>query len=148
MSKMDEVRAAMMQALKDKDKPRKEALSLLLSALKSKWIDKRAELTEEEENAVILREIKQAQESIDSSPADRVDFIADNKKRIEVYTPFAPQLMNEEEVSEQIANVLGTLGIEAPIAKQKGLIMKTLMPLVKGKADGAMVNRLVGELFK
>ena len=58
MSKIDTVRAAMMQAMKDKDKPRKDALSLLLSALKSKAIDKRADLTEEEENAVVFREIK------------------------------------------------------------------------------------------
>ncbi|MDY3764541.1 MAG: GatB/YqeY domain-containing protein, partial [Candidatus Ventricola sp.] len=53
MSKIDTVRAAMMQAMKDKDKARKDALSLLLSALKNKAIDKRADLTEDEENAVI-----------------------------------------------------------------------------------------------
>ena len=58
MSKIETVRAAMMQAMKEKDKPRKAALSLLLAALKSKMIDKRADLTEEEENAVIFREIK------------------------------------------------------------------------------------------
>lgn len=58
MSKIDTVRAAMMQAMKDKNKERKDALSLLLAALKSKQIDKRADLTEEEENAVIFREIK------------------------------------------------------------------------------------------
>ena len=58
MSKIDTVRAAMMQAMKDKNKERKDALSLLLSALKSKQIDKRADLTEEEENAVIFREIE------------------------------------------------------------------------------------------
>ena len=71
MSKIDTVRAAMMQAMKDKNKERKDALSLLLSALKSKQIDKRADLTEEEENAVIFREIKQAQETIDTTPACR-----------------------------------------------------------------------------
>ena len=75
MSKIDTVRAAMMQAMKDKNKERKDALSLLLSALKSKQIDKRADLTEEEENAVIFREIKQAQETIDTTPADRVQTI-------------------------------------------------------------------------
>ena len=69
MSKIDTVRAAMMQAMKDKNKDRKDALSLLLSALKSKQIDTRADLTEEEENAVIFREIKQAQETIDTTPA-------------------------------------------------------------------------------
>lgn len=70
MSKIDMVRAEMMQAMKQKEKERKDALSLLLSALKAKFIDKRSELTEEEENAVVLKEIKQAQETLDSAPAD------------------------------------------------------------------------------
>ena len=82
MSKIEEVRAAMMAALKAGDKPRKDALSLLLSALKSKQIDKRAELTEEEENAVVYREIKEAKETLDATPADRADVIAECRLRI------------------------------------------------------------------
>ena len=66
MSKIDVVRKAMMDALKAGDKPRKEALSLLLSALKAKNIDKRADLTEDEENAVVYKEIKEAQETLDT----------------------------------------------------------------------------------
>ena len=97
MSKIDTVRAAMMQAMKDKNKERKDALSLLLSALKSKQIDKRADLTEEEENAVIFREIKQAQETIDTTPADRVQTIEEAKLRMKVYGEFAPKLMDEDE---------------------------------------------------
>ena len=92
MSKIDTVRAAMMQAMKDKNKERKDALSLLLSALKSKQIDKRADLTEEEENAVIFREIKQAQETIDTTPADRVQTIEEARLRMQVYGEFAPKL--------------------------------------------------------
>ena len=57
MSKIDEVRSAMMAAMKAKDKERKDALSALLTALKNKAIDKRADLTEEEETQVILKEI-------------------------------------------------------------------------------------------
>ena len=75
MSKIDEVLKAMMEALKAGDKPRKEALSLLLSALKAKFIDKRADLTEDEENAIVYREIKEAQETIDTTPKDRADII-------------------------------------------------------------------------
>ena len=147
MSKIDTVRAAMMQAMKDKDKERKDALSLLLSALKSKQIDKRADLTEEEENAVIFREIKQAQETIDTTPADRVQTIEEAKLRMKVYGEFVPKLMDEDEIRTVIKEVLAELQIEQPTAKDKGRIMKTLMPRVKGKADGNAVNRLVSELF-
>ena len=76
MSKIDEVRSAMMAAMKAKDKERKDALSALLTALKNKAIDKRADLTEEEETQVILKEIKQLKETIEMTPADRTDILA------------------------------------------------------------------------
>lgn len=147
MSKIDTVRGAMMQAMKDKDKARKDALSLLLAALKNKAIDKRADLTEEEENAVIFREIKQAQETVDTTPADRAQIIEEAKLRISVYSEFAPKLMDEAEIREVITAVLAELEIEKPTAKEKGKIMKTLMPRVKGKADGGLVNQVLSSFF-
>ena len=147
MSKIDTVRAAMMQAMKDKNKPRKDALSLLLAALKNKMIDKRADLTEEEENAVIFREIKQAKETIEQTPADHAQIIEEAKLRAEIYGEFVPKLMGEDEIAEVIKAVLAELQIEAPTAKDKGKIMKTLMPRVKGKADGAVVNKVLGGFF-
>ena len=147
MSKIDAVRGAMMQAMKDKDKARKDALSLLLAALKNKAIDKRADLTEEEENAVIFREIKQAQETVDTTPADRAQIIEEAKLRMNVYSEFAPKLMDEAEIREVVAAVLAELAIEAPTAKDKGKIMKVLMPRVKGKADGGLVNQVLTSFF-
>lgn len=147
MSKIDTVRAAMMQAMKDKNKERKDALSLLLAALKSKQIDKRADLTEEEENAVIFREIKQAQETVDTTPADRTQIVEEAKLRIQVYSEFVPKLMDEEQIRKVITEVLAELQIEAPTAKDKGRIMKTLMLRVKGKADGGLVNQVLSSFF-
>ena len=147
MSKIDTVRGAMMQAMKDKDKARKDALSLLLAALKNKAIDKRADLTEEEENAVIFREIKQAQETVDTTPQDRTQIIEEAKLRISVYSEFAPKLMDEAEIREVITAVFAELAIDKPTAKDKGRIMKTLMPRVKGKADGGLVNQILGSFF-
>ena len=147
MSKIDDVRREMMAALKAGDKSRKEALSLLLSALKAAFIDKRADLTEDEENAIVYREIKEAQETIDTTPKDRTDIIDECKLKIAVYSDFAPQRMSDDEIRAVIAEVLKELDIAAPTARDKGRIMKTLMPRVKGKADGNAVNRLVSELF-
>lgn len=147
MSKIDEVRAAMVQAMKAKNKPRKDALSMLLSALKAKFIDKRANLTEEEENAIILREIKQAQETLASAPESKADLIEECRLRIEVYSEFAPKQMSEDEIRETVKSVIAELGIKSPTAKDKGRIMKNLMPQTKGKADGSLVNKIVGEFL-
>ncbi len=147
MSKTDEVRKAMMQAMKDGDKDRKNALSMLLAALKQKQIDKREDLTPEEEGQVVLKEIKQAQETIDTAPESRQDIIDEAKLKIEVMKEFAPKMMDESEIKDVIAGVLSSLGLDSPTAKDKGLIMKNLMPMVKGKADGGQVNKILGEIL-
>ena len=148
MSKIDVVRKAMMDALKAGDKPRKEALSLLLSALKAKNIDKRADLTEDEENAVVYKEIKEAKETLDTTPADRADIIDECKLRIAVWSEFAPARMDEDAIRAVIRETLAELGIDAPTAKDKGRLMKSLMPRLNGKAEGRLVNQLVGEVLK
>ena len=140
MSKIDEVRSAMMAAMKAKDKDTKESLSMLLGALKNKAIDKRADLTEEEEIQVILKEIKQTKETLEMTPADRTDIIEECKKRIAVLEQYAPKMMDAEEIKAIIKETLAEVGIDAPTGKDKGKIMKVLMPKVKGKADGKLVN--------
>ena len=143
MSKIDEVRSAMVAAMKARDKDRKDSLSALLSALKNKAIDKRADLTEEEENQVILKEIKQTKETLDMTPADRTEIIEECNKRLAVLEQYAPKMMDEAEIKEVVASVLAEMGLNAPTAKDKGKIMKNLMPKVKGKADGKLVNEIV-----
>ena len=147
MSKIDVVRQAMVDAMKAKDKERKDTLSLLLSALKNKAIDKRADLTEEEEDQVILKEIKQTKESLELTPADRADLIEEFTKRLSVLEEFAPKMMDADEIKTIVTGVLADLGIDCPTAKDKGRIMKELMPKVKGKADGKLVNEIVSSMM-
>ena len=143
MSKIDEVRADMVKAMKAKDKDTKETLSMLLAALKNKAIDKREDLTPEEETQVILKEIKQTKETLDMTPADRTEIIEECNKRLAVLEQYAPKMMDEAEIKEVVASVLAEMGLNAPTAKDKGKIMKNLMPKVKGKADGKLVNEIV-----
>lgn len=148
MSKIDEVRQEMVAAMKNKDKDRKDSLSMLLSALKNKAIDKRADLTEAEEFEVIAKEIKQTKETMETAPADRTDIKEQCQKRLDVYQEFAPAQMSEEEIKATISAVLTSLGIENPTGKDKGKVMKELMPKVKGRADGGLVNKIVGEMLQ
>ena len=133
----------MVDAMKAKDKDTKDTLSLLLAALKNKAIDKRADLTEEEEVQVILKEIKQTKESLEMTPSDRTDMIEECKRRLAVLETFAPKMMDADEIKAVVESVLSELGITAPTAKDKGRIMKELMPKVKGKADGKLVNDIL-----
>lgn len=143
MSKIEEVRSAMVQAMKAGEKDKKETLSMLLSALKNKAIEKRSDLNEEEEIQVVMREIKQTKETLEMTPADRTDIISECEKRLSVLEQFAPKMMDENEIKTIVTAVLADLGIVAPTNKDKGKIMKELMPKVKGKADGKLVNQIV-----
>ena len=144
MSRVDVVRAAMVEAMKAKDKARKDSLSMLLSALKNAEIDKRSPLTEE---AVVKKEIKQTKETLELAPADRADIREEAQARLAVYQEFAPEDLTEEQIAEVIKSVLAELGIENPAPSDKGKIMKTLMPKVKGKADGKVVNQVLAGIL-
>ena len=143
MSKIEEVRGDMVKAMKAGDKETKETLSMLLAALKKKAIDKREDLTEEEETQVILKEIKQTKETLEMTPADRTEIIEDCNKRLAVLEQYAPKMMDEAEIRDIISSTLKEVGVETPTSKDKGKIMKVLMPKVKGKADGKLVNEIL-----
>lgn len=148
MSKIELIRKEMVAAMKAKDKVRKDALSMLLGTLKNAQIDKREDLTEDEENAVIKKEIKQTQETYDTAPAEREDIRQEASARLAVYKEFVPEDMSADQIKEVIEGVLAELSITAPTAADKGKIMKVLMPKVKGKADGKLVNQILGGMFQ
>lgn len=147
MSKTDVVRKAMVEAMKAKDKARKDSLSMLLSALKNAEIDKREPLTEDEENAIVKKEIKQTRETMETAPADREDIKNEAAARLAVYEEFALADLTEDQIRQVIVGVLAELGIEEPKKSDKGAIMKVLMPKVKGKADGKAVNEILAGML-
>ena len=148
MTKTELVKAKMIEALKAHNKETKESLSMLLQALQKAAKEKRRELTEAEENTVILKEIKQAQETIESCPVERTDIMGFMLTRINLYEQFAPKQMNKDEIRKIVNNVLNELSINNPTKKDKGKIMKNLIPKIKGQADGKDINTVVDSILK
>ena len=140
------LQSAMVAAMKAKDKPRKDAISALVSAVKKAGIDAgcREDIPTSMVDQVILKELKSVKEQIDTCPDSRADLKDEYQFRYNVMQEFAPQQMSAEEVKavlqEKFAEVLAT--------KNKGMIMKTVMAELKGKADGKVINQVVAELCK
>ncbi|MCI7226260.1 MAG: GatB/YqeY domain-containing protein [Lachnospiraceae bacterium] len=140
------LQSAMIAAMKAKDKPRKDAISALVSAVKKAGIDAgcREDIPTSMVDQVILKELKSVKEQIDTCPDSRADLKEEYQFRYNVMQEFAPQQMSAEEVKavlqEKFAEVLAT--------KNKGMIMKTVMAELKGKADGKVINQVVAELCK
>ena len=125
MKKEDYVRMCMVNAMKARNQETKDTLSLLLSALKNAEIDKQRELTEDEENEVVYKEIRQTQETLDMCPEDRTDIIEQCNRRIETLKKFAPELMDEAQIKSAIEDVLLSLSFTSDnpaTKKSKGII--------------------------
>ena len=140
------LQSAMIAAMKAKDKPRKDAISALVSAVKKAGIDAgcRDDIPTSMVDQVILKELKSVKEQIDTCPDSRADLKEEYQFRYNVMQEFAPQQMSAEEVKavlqDKFAEVLAT--------KNKGMIMKAVMAELKGKADGKVINQVVAELCK
>ena len=144
--KLETLQKDMIAAMKAKDKERKDSIASLVSAVKKVGIDNgcRDDIPEDMVNQVILKEIKSVKEQIDTCPADRTDLLEQYQARYQVFQEYAPAMMSEVEVeaflTEKFAEVLAT--------KNKGQVMKAVMPELKGKADGKVINQVVAELCK
>jgi len=136
----------MMQAMKDRDKARKDSISVLVSAAKKLAIDAgcREDIPEEMVDQAIMKELKSVKEQIETCPAERAELLEEYKARLAVMEEYAPKMMSAEEVKafllEKFADVIAS--------KNKGLVMKNAMPELKGKADGKVINEIVAELCK
>ena len=141
---MEQLQKDMIAAMKAKDKPRKEAISSLVSAVKKAAIDAgcRDDIKEDMVDQVILKELKTVNEQIDTCPAEREDLKAEYQFRYDVIQEYAPSLMSEEEIRNFIMEKFADIVAQ----KNKGMIMKNVMPELKGKADGKLINQVVAKL--
>lgn len=143
---LERLRGDMIAAMKARDKERKDAISSLVSAVKKAAIDEgcREDVPAELVDRVLIKELKTAKEQLDTCPAERTDLMAEYQKRYDVIAEYAPKMMSAEEVKEYIESNFAEL-LET---KNKGQIMKAVMGVLKGKADGKVINETVAGLCR
>lgn len=146
MSKFENLQKDMIAAMKARDKARKDAISSVISDIKKVAIDSgnRDNIGDDLVDQVILKSLKTVKEQIDTCPDNRAELKAEYQFRYDVINEYAPAMMSEDEIktflNEKFADVIAT--------KNKGAIMKEIMPALKGKADGKVINMIVAELCK
>lgn len=144
--KFETLQKAMIDAMKARDKERKDSISVLVSAAKKIAIDAgcREDIPEDMVDQAILKEIKSVKEQIDTCPKERADLLEAYTKRYDVMQEFAPKMLSYEEIKslimEKFTDLIAT--------KNKGQIMKSVMTELKGKADGKLINQVVADLTK
>lgn len=138
------------QSLVDKDVHKKNIVQMLraniINLAKEKRVSEK-DLSEEEIILVISRELKQQNDSLIAfRSGNREDLAKDTEIKIEILKSYLPKQLEESEIKEIILETLKELNIDVLTNKDKGNLMKALMPRVKGKADGKLVNTIVQDL--
>lgn len=141
---MEQLQKDMISAMKAHDKVRKEAISSLVSAVKKIAIDEgcRDNIQEELVTRAILKELKLVKEQLETCPPERTELKAGYQATYDVIKEYAPAMMSAEEIEKFILDKYS----ELVATKNKGMIMKSIMADLKGKADGKVINEVVGKL--
>lgn len=146
MSLLDRLNQDMKQAMKSKEKDRLTVIRMVKSSLKYEEIKLKQELTEEQELTVLTRELKQRKDSLlEFEKAGREDLVDKVKDEIKVLEVYLPKQLSEEELLPIIKQAIADVG--ATSKADMGKVMGKVIPNVKGKADGSLVNKLVSQLL-
>ena len=144
------LQAEMIAAMKNKDKERKQVISNMIDSVKKASMTPkgRIEITERLVDETLIKFQKMTQEQIDTCPGHRADKREEYEKALAIVKEFAPQLITDEaEIANMITSALANTSIE-PTKKNKGQIMKVIMPIMKGKADGKIVQKVINGMLE
>ena len=139
----------MYAAMKAKDRFKKDTIASIIGAVQKTAIDRKCKdnITEALVDEVLLKELKTVKEMIDTCPADRVETRAEYTARYNIVASYAPQMLTEGEVLIEFMYWAEQNSVEL-VKANKGIIMKGFMPLMKGRANGKMVNKVIMEVLK
>ena len=147
LSLKERLSADFKEALKTKDATRKNAVNMARAAIKQYEVDHREELDDEGVQEVIAKQVKMRKDALaDFEKAGRTDLLDVYKAEIDILQSYLPEQLSEDEVRSIVTKAMEEAGI-APEKKNMGMIMKTVMPLVKGKADGGIVKKVVDSII-
>ncbi len=132
----------MKNAMKNKDKLKLSVIRMVKASLQNEQIKVGHELTDDDSLTVLNRELKQRRDSLhEFEQADREDLASKIRDEIAVLEIYMPEQLSEEDLNQIVVDTIAEVG--ASSKADMGKVMGALMPKVKGKADGGLVNRLV-----
>ena len=142
MSLKQKLQEDLKSSMKNKDAIKKSVITLVRSAIKQYEVDNRVELGDEEIVDLIAKQLKQTRDSREEfAKAGRDDLVSKAEAEIEVLKEYLPQQLSEEELNEIVISTISEVG--ATSMKDMKKIMTSIMPKVKGRADGKLINELV-----
>jgi uncharacterized protein len=141
-----QIQADLKEAMRTGDTATRDTLRLLGAAIKQVEVDGQAVLDDTAVQAIIMKQAKQRRESItEYTKAGREDLVSKEQQELAIIERYLPKMLGREEIIALATPIIAALG--ATDTKSIGAVMGQLMPHVKGKADGQLVNQVVRELL-
>ena len=142
MSLLERLNNDMKQAMKNKEKDKLSVIRMLKASIQNEALKQRQDLTDDEELTVLSRELKQRKDSLQEfENAGRSDLVDKVRTELVYVEAYMPEQLSEEKISEIVKQTIEE--VNATSKADMGRVMGALMPKVKGKADGSLVNKLV-----
>lgn len=146
MSLKERLSQDLKEAMKSKNETKVRTIRLLIAAIKNFEVEKMDQATDEEVLQIMSKEVKKRLESIEMyRQAKREDLAIEEENELKIIKSYMPEQMNEEQIRELVRKLIQQHNLSSP--KDVGTAMKLIMPQVKGKADGKLVNKIVQELL-
>lgn len=147
MSLKDKLMEDLKSAMRNKDKLRKDTITMVRAAIKQKEVDDRVELNDQDVIDILTKQLKEKKHSIEEfKKGDRQDLIEQTNKEIDVLLDYLPKQLGEDELRQIIQETMNENNINS--VKDMGTLMKNIMPKIKGRADGNTVSKIAKELLK
>ena len=146
MSIFKQIEQDMIKALKEGEKEKLTVLRGLKSDLKYKVIDKGDELTDDEAIAVLNSAAKKHRDSIEQfAKGGRDDLVKQEEFGLEIIKGYLPEQISDEELLEIVKQAIEESGADSP--QKIGMVMKIVIPKVKGRADGKTINKIATQIL-
>jgi len=146
MGLKEQLREDMTTAMRTGDAARRDVLRMLLAAVKQAEVDTQTTLDDAGVQDVLTKQAKQRHESIaDYTKAGRPELAAQEKAELVLIEAYLPSMLGRDEIAALAQQVISELGVAGPQAM--GQVMGRLMPMLKGKAEGRLVNAVVRDLL-
>jgi len=144
VSRIETIEGELREAMKARDAERRDALRLILNALKSSEKELQRPLSEDEELQVLQRERKRRLEAADAfRSGGREEQAVSEERELEILEEFMPEPLSEDEIEEIVDDAIAEVG--ATSMADLGRVMADVMPQIAGRADGSQVSQIVRE---
>lgn len=142
MSLKQKLQEDLKSSMKNKDTMKKSVITLIRASIKQYEVDNRVELGDDQIIDLVAKQLKQTRDSREEfAKAGREDLVSKAEAEIEVLKEYLPQQLSEEELNKIVISTISEVG--ATSMKDMKKIMSSMMPKVKGRADGKLINELV-----